>query len=293
VTTSGDGGPPRGASSRSTAPTRRGGAPPDAVSRRGGFRMLRILILLLVLLVVALTTWQDRYLSTRWHDPLYVAIYPIAADDSPVTRAYLTALDAERFKPIDRFFMREAERYHLNTGEPIRTRLRPELHDRPPQRAADAGLLGTALWSLRLRYWAWRVSGHAHEPEDIRMFVLYHDPALTPTVPHSLGLMKGLIGVVYAFAAPDMNGENNVVIAHELLHTVGASDKYNFADDAPRFPDGYGDASQKPLYPQQWAELMAGRRMLAPDKWQQALSLDEVVIGPVTALEIRWPQHAR
>jgi len=39
--------------------------------------------------------------------------------------------------------------------------------------------------------------------------------------------------------------------------------------------------------------LMAGRRMLAPDKWQQALSLDEVVIGPLTALEIRWPQHAR
>ncbi len=44
--------------------------------------MLRILILLLVLLVVALTTWQDRYRSTRWREPLYVAIYPIAADES-------------------------------------------------------------------------------------------------------------------------------------------------------------------------------------------------------------------
>jgi hypothetical protein len=125
------------------------------------------------------------------------------------------------------------------------------------------------------------------------MFVLYHDPALTPTVPHSLGLMKGLIGVVYAFAAPEMNGENDVVIAHELLHTVGATDKYDFVDDSPRFPDGYGDPAQKPLYPQTTAELMAGRRMLAPGKWEQAASLDEVVVGPVTALEIRWPQHAR
>jgi hypothetical protein len=255
--------------------------------------MLRIAILLLVLLVVAMTTWQDRYLSTRWHDPLYVAIYPIAADDSPVTRAYLAALDVERFKPIDRFFAREAERYHLDTSEPVRTRLRTELQDRPPPRAANAGLLATALWSLRLRYWSWRVSGHAHEPEDIRMFVLYHDPALTPTVPHSLGLTKGLIGVVYAFAAPEMNGENNVVIAHELLHTVGATDKYDLVDNAPRFPDGFGDATQIPLYPQRTSELMAGRRMLAPDKWQQAVSLDEVVIGPATALEIRWPQHAR
>jgi len=46
---------------------------------RGGFKMLRVLLLLLVLLTVALTTWQDRYRSTRWREPLYVAIYPIAA----------------------------------------------------------------------------------------------------------------------------------------------------------------------------------------------------------------------
>jgi hypothetical protein len=251
--------------------------------------MLRIAILLFILLIVALTTWQDRYRSRRWHEPLYVAIYPIAADDSPVTARYLADLDVERFKPIDAFFAREAARHHLATDEPIRTRLRAELHATPPQRAANAGVFGTVLWSLRLRYWAWRASGHVSEPEDIRMFVLYHDPALTPTVPHSLGLTKGLIGVVYAFAVPQMNGSNDVVIAHELLHTLGATDKYEPANDAPRFPDGYGDAQQVPLYPQRSAELMAGRRMLSADRWQQAADLDEVVVGPATALEIRWP----
>jgi hypothetical protein len=259
-----------------------------ASPHRSGFKLLRILILLLVLLVVALSTWQDRYRSTRWREPLYVAIYPIAADESPVTLRYVAALDAERFKPIDRFFMREAERYRLNAPEPVKTRLRSELHDRPPQRAPGAGVLATAWWSLRLRLWAWRASGHVNEPEDIRMFVLYHDPALTPQVPHSLGLTKGLIGVVYAFAAPEMSGENDVVIAHELLHTVGASDKYLPGTDAPRFPDGYGDPGQVPLYPQQFAEIMAGRKMLSAQRWQQAESLDEVLIGPATALEIRW-----
>jgi hypothetical protein len=255
--------------------------------------MLRILFLLIVLLVVALTTWQDRYRSTRWREPLHVAIYPIAADDSAVTQAYLAALDAAAFDPLREFFMREAQRYGLNVREPVKIRLRPPLHSSPPQRAPGAGILTTAFWSLKLRYWAWRVSGHAGEPEDIRIFVLYHDPALTPQVPHSLGLTKGLIGVVYAFAAPDMNGANNVVIAHELLHTVGASDKYVPGNDAPRFPDGYGDPQQVPLYPQRTAELMAGRRMLSASQWQQADSLDEVVLGPATALEIRWRQHAR
>jgi hypothetical protein len=268
-------------------------SPRGLSSPRGGFKRLRIVILMLILLMVALTTWQDRYLTTRWRDPLYVAIYPIAADESPVTRAYLAALDRDRLKSIDQFFSREAERYHLRESEPIKMRLRSELKEHPPQRAPDAGMLATALWSLKLRYWAWRATGHVREPEDIRLFVLYHDPALTPNVPHSLGLAKGLIGVVYTFADPELNGANDVVIAHELLHTVGATDKYSAVDNAPRFPDGYGDPAQVPLYPQRWAEVMAGRRMLAANRWEQAMSLDEAVIGPATALEIRWPQHAR
>jgi hypothetical protein len=263
-----------------------------APQRVNWFKTLRIATLLLILLVVALTTWLDHYRSTRWRQPLFVAIYPIAADDSPVTRNYVDSLDGERFKAIDLFFAREAARYHLRTSEPVKTRLRPELTALPPQRAPRAGILSTVVWSLKLRYWAWNVSRNAREPEDVRLFVLFHDPARSPTVPHSLGLTKGLIGVVYAFADPVMTSANNVVMAHELLHTVGAIDQYDPQNDAPRFPDGYGDPQQIPLFPQKYAELMAGRRMLGPNRWQQASSLDEVVVGPATALEIRWPQNA-
>ena len=86
------------------------------------------------------------------------------------------------------------------------------------------------------------------------------------------------------------------VIADELAvanaHTLGATDKYDPASDAPRYPDGYGDPREIPLYPQQSAELMAGRRMLSATRWVQADDLDEVVVGPATALEIRWPLKA-
>ena len=251
-------------------------------------KRLRIGILLLVLLFVAVGAWRDRVRSTRWQAPLYVAVYPIAADDSAVTLAYVAALDASAFASVEGFFAREAARYGVGAAEPVKMRLRPALATRPPARAANAGIPGTVLWSLRLRLWAWRVGGHAHEPEDIRMFVLYHDPALTPTVPHSLGLSRGLIGVVYAFAEPAMTGANAVVIAHELAHPVGATDKYDPANDAPSFPDGFGDPAQQPLYPQRTAELMAGRRMLTASQWSQPNSLDEVVVGPATAREIRW-----
>jgi hypothetical protein len=266
---------------------------PPASRKIGWFKAARVGVLLVLLLIVAVTAWQDGYRSTRWREPLFVAVYPIAADDSALTHAYLDGLDARQFKDIDHFFGREAARYHLAIEEPFRTRLQPQLGQRPPERNPQAGPLGTAVWSLRLRYWAWKVSRHAHEPADIRMFVLFADPAITPTVPHSLGLTKGLIGVVYAFAAPSMSDENNVIISHEMLHTVGATDKYRVGDDAPSFPDGYGDPRQNPLYPQKTAELMAGRRMLDASHWEQAASLEDVVIGSATALEIRWPQHAR
>ena len=263
-----------------------------ATPRVPWFRAVRIAALLLVLVLVAFTTWQDRYRSTRWVHPLFVAIYPIAADDSPATRTYVDGLDDERFKPIDRFFAREARRHGLSIDEPFRTRRRPELARQPPALDPGAGPLATAAWSLELRYWAWRAGRNATEPQDIRVFVLYHDPKITPAVPHSLGLAKGLIGVVYAFADPLMSAANDVVIAHELLHTVGATDKYDPANDAPRYPDGYGDPRQTPLYPQSTAELMAGRRMLSADRWEQPASLDEVVVGAATAREIRWPRQA-
>jgi hypothetical protein len=262
--------------------------PPRSSPRGGIFRQLRIVFLLIVLVLVAVTTYQTRYLSTQWRSPLYVAIYPIAADESPVTRAYIAALDPERFKPIDEFFAREAKRYGIELDDPVKTRLRPELKDIPPQHSPAASIPMTMLWSLKLRFWAWRMSGHVAEPEDIRMFVLYHDPALTQVVPHSLGLEQGLIGVVYAFATADMDGTNDVVIAHELLHTLGATDKYDPQTDAPTFPDGYGDPRQVPLYPQARAELMAGRRMLSANRSEEPRDLGEVVVGPATALEIRW-----
>lgn len=256
------------------------------------FKTLRVAVLLVILVLAAGTTLLDRYRSTRWREPLYVAIYPIAADDSAVTRRYLDSLAGAQFKDIDAFFTREAERHHLTTSEPFRTRLKAELNSRPPEPPPGGGLLSTIEWSLKLRYWAWRVSRGAHEPQDIRIFVLFHDPALSPTVPHSLGLTKGLIGVVYAFADPRMNGANDVVISHELLHTVGATDKYDASSDSPRFPDGYGDPDADPRFPQRYAELMAGRRMITKDRWEQPVNLDEVVIGAATAQEIRWPGNA-
>jgi hypothetical protein len=79
---------------------------------------------------------------------------------------------------------------------------------------------------------------------------------------------------------------NNVIIAHELLHTLGATDKYHSGTGQPREPDGLADAARTPLYPQAAAEIMAGRIAMSPDDAVIPQSLHYTVIGAATAAEI-------
>jgi hypothetical protein len=123
---------------------------------------------------------------------------------------------------------------------------------------------------------------------DIRMFVLYHDPAQVESVPHSLGLQKGLLGVVYAYADPAAHATNNLVIAHEALHALGATDKYDPVTTLPLYPHGYGEPDAEPRHPQAFAEIMAGRVALSPREAQIPAGLGQAVIGERTAEEIGW-----
>ena len=125
-------------------------------------------------------------------------------------------------------------------------------------------------------------------PSDIDIYVRYFDPQQRSRLSHSLGLQKGLIGVVNAFAETTQAGSNNVIIAHELLHTLGATDKYDRVTNQPRFPGGFAAPDSAPRFPQSRAELMGGRIPLSPTQSQIPASLSEVVIGPETAREIRW-----
>ena len=253
------------------------------------WRNIRILALLLVLGAVALGQLLERMHTQSWQETLWVGIYPLSADGSPAARSYIEALKREDFVAVETFFAREAHRYGVRVDEPVHVELYPQGSELPPELAPGAGPLGIAWWSLRLRWFAAHASSvPGHPPSTIRLFVLYHDPATLERAPDSHGLQKGLVGVVHAFATGAMTGSNDIVIAHELLHTVGASDKYDLASGEPAYPIGYGDPAQQPLYPQAEAEIMAVRRALGPRESEMPRSLKSEVVGPATALEIRW-----
>ncbi len=106
---------------------------------------------------------------------------------------------------------------------------------------------------------------------------------------HSLGMKKGLLGLVHAFALDRQTAQNNIVIAHELLHIVGAVDKYE-SSGAPIFPIGYAEPSLVPLFPQRAAEIMAGRIATSHSRFYMAKNLNSVILNEFTAEEINWPK---
>jgi hypothetical protein len=252
-------------------------------------RKIRIALLLVVLAIVAGNAWLDRVLTTSWQHTVWVGLFPVNADGSALVQAYIESLRPDDFAAVAALVNREAHRYGVALAEPVHVRAYAPLAQRPPALSESAGWAGRALWSLRLRWYRWNAVRRAADPKpQIALFLPYHDPARAAVLPHSLGLQTGLMGVAHVFALASQEAQNEIVIAHELLHTFGATDKYSPDDDMPLYPDGYADPQQLPLLPQQRAELMAGRTPLAPGRARMPESLAEVVVGPLTAREIGW-----
>lgn len=243
----------------------------------------RILILLLVLLLVAGMTFFERQWVRSPSRTLNVAIYPVAMDAAGA--AYLDRLEAGDFQEISGFLAREAQRRKKSRADASVT-LKPPLR-RPPPPPQGRGMLDTLQFTLGLRWYAFRHTPFWASLGTLRIFVLYHEYKEDQALPHSLGLQKGLIGVVHVFASDAQRAQNNVVITHELLHTLGAKDKYD-QSNLPLYPIGYADPDLEPRYPQHRAEIMAGRIPINASRAEIPRSLDETMIGYVTAYEIGW-----
>ena len=255
------------------------------------WRNIRIAFLLLLLAIGAYSNLYDRLSTTDWDDRLWIGVFPIDADGNPGTSRWIARLSQADVVGIEEFLNAEAHRHGVTFDRPVRVDLYPPVSEKPPVIDTDSGLLSRVTASLRLRLYARRNShppGRA--PPQIRIFVLFHDPTFTRSVPHSVGLQKGLVGVVHAFADDETTPTNNVVITHEILHTLGASDKYDPRTLEPLFPTGYAEPDRQPLLPQPLTEIMAGRHLLAPGKPEMPESLRDVLVGTATALEIRWPR---
>jgi hypothetical protein len=260
----------------------------SSVSYAQVFKWIRISILISLLLIISVYSVVTSAHVTSWEEPLHVVVYPINGDGSKQVADYIDSLDEDVFLPVEEFISDEAESYGVGLQAPILIHLGPEIKGLPPDPPEKQNPFYIMFWSLRLRYWAFKKDTYDGQ-KDIQIFVLYKKTRTdAETLEKSLGLKKGLIALVRSPAGASAEPYTNFIIAHEMLHTVGAYDKYDKKTLFPRFPEGFAEPDIEPLYPQEMAEIMGGRIPINKREYAQVQSLDQVVIGEKTAKEIKW-----
>jgi hypothetical protein len=257
------------------------------------FKRIRIAILLYVLLFVALGQFLADRRATDWRNPLWVDVYPVNGSGTEATQAFIDSLGPDAFAAIEAFLAAQAQTFGIGLEQPVRVRRAEQLTAPLPPPPADRSALATILWSLKLRWFVTRLHWQSDAPTpDVTVFAVYQTGELGARVDRSTALRKGMIAIANLYAADSARGSNQMIIAHELLHTLGATDKYAPDSALPLYPAGYAEPDRRPRYPQVQAELMGGRIPLDAARAEIPDSLAEVVVGPATAVEIGWIRTA-
>lgn len=260
-------------------------------SSRGRFYRARVSLLLAILAFVSLWAGTDCYqrrARTTWNRPLKVAL--VLIEREPVATSTI-GLFGERARALERRLATEYERHNGRNFTPFSFDLKgPLLAEQAPP-SVEPGALGLLRYSYALWRWTRELDARAgveRSDYDARIYLV-----MKPASPGRVAFVEGAgeyggrIGVAQADIEPGMIDFSLFVAAHELMHTLGASDKYDDAGNA-LYPDGFAEPEKTPLYPQPGAEIMARDLPLTSVSARPPNSLDELFVGNATATEIGW-----
>ena len=257
----------------------------------GWFVRLRIVLLSTVLVAVmgwGVHDWADRRARTQWQRPLKVAL--VLVEREPVSKDTLARLNTRVFE-LERRLAQEHARYTGRDFTPFEIVVRgPVRSEAEPPSAEGNGVVELLQHGLRLWRWTSAIDSAAHVElgYDSRVYlVLKPVGALATAFVEGESEFRGRVGIARADIARDTLDFSLFVAAHELLHTLGASDKYDAAGRAC-FPEGFAEPWRVPLFPQPAAEVMARNLPYAPYAERPPERLDELRVGELTAREIGW-----
>ena len=261
------------------------------------FFLVRVSVLLFILFVVVLYAVRDlrsRRARNDWGKTVDVAVVLVHVDGKPrVDDAALRGL-RERVGALEDRLRAEAERHHPGMPPPFRVRVfgPVDVASAAPTPESD-GILALAQQSVAMKRWLANVDPNASvAPElwDTRIYVNavgsnLHEQSFV----EGQSEQGGRIGVVNVDLDESMIDLTLFVVSHELMHTLGASDKYD-PNGRASVPDGLAEPTRTPLYPQRFTEVMARNRPISPSAEVLPESLDELSVGTATAREIGWLQ---
>jgi hypothetical protein len=260
------------------------------------FYYVRVAVLSAILLVViayAAHDMQRRRARTAWIEPIKIGIVVLELETSEQRLAPDVLADLiQGFERLEERLNDEFRRYRPGAADAF------NLEPHGPILVTEAPPSGDVrdAWSLvRQTYELWRYTARVNRAGAVpaaafdSMIYVTAEPAGDDTAKFVEGFSQqgGTVGVTRIQLDASTVDLCLFVIAHELMHTLGATDRYD-ASGRTLLPVGLGDPDQVPLYPQLRTEVMARNRVLAPGEEVPPDALDELRVGPSTAAEIGW-----
>ena len=199
------------------------------------------------------------------------------------------------FQDIGAFFDDERRRYTGSAGNAVTLSLRGPWRGTPTSPGLaepDAGWFDVVLgaWNYR-SFWNQLSEDHGVDRSlwTARLFVIYR-AGVGDFAAESRASDEERVAVAYVGLDDANPVYAALTLAHELAHSIGATDKYG-AESRAVFPEGYVEPFASPLYPQRFGELMAVDVPIAHDLEREPQGLDEVRVGYRTAAELGWISH--
>jgi len=259
---------------------------------RGWAFRIRVGVLLALLATVLLYAWRDvrsRRERNAFDRTLNVALVLVEA--GPVDATALAALRT-RSRVLEHKLAAEFHRYRLDGPRPFAFFIFGPVPQRvPPPARVEAGLVGLARRAVELMKFTRDVDARAHVPTrgfDTRLYIVARPPeSAARAFVEGASEQGGRVGVALVELDESMADFALFVAAHELFHTLGATDKYD-SSGRTRIPEGLAEPGRVPQLPQRFVELMAENRPLDVGHEEPPSSLDELAIGPSTAAEVGW-----
>jgi hypothetical protein len=263
-------------------------------SGRDRVRKLRVTVAGFALLSVAvwgLEIHSRRKARRDWQRALHVAVILLEREPLSPTASDTFASEADA---ATRFLAHELRRRAPGSGEPFWLHMfgpLPHPTDLPNPPPEDS-LVARALHAWELNRALRHIDDSLGLPAgrfDMRLYVLARPPASARGLRFVEGFAQaqGEVGFVRVDLDEKMAGTAWSAVLHELLHLVGAQDKYD-ARGRALVPDGLADPAQTPLFPQLRAEIMAGDIPLDDTRSRLPKDLSELSVGDATASEIGW-----
>ena len=254
----------------------------------------RVRVSILLSILVAVLIWagcdiQKRRARNQWIDTLDVALILVRKDN--IDEGAVEMLK-ERAVALEEKLEAEFHRRNPDAPKPFRFVVKgPVDLRRAPPRQPSEGLFDLARYNFDLWKFVRGVNADAGVEAssfDATIYLVARSPKNTSSGSvEGASQEGGTVGLVEVELDRTMVDFALFVTTHELLHLLGARDKYD-ASGRSLVPEGLAEPELRPLYPQRHAEVMARNVALSPTEERPPESLSDLKVGTTTAREIGW-----